>query len=165
MLVWSKCKICFAHYRCIFQQKRGVNFVCQKTKGGGGVKGRFVLRTNFFLSLFFEDTHAISVVTHTKVYKGQQRLIDKRGGMVQGRWRGHEPIAAKTSWLPLLYALSIIGVCPEYRLCMPRGHPQCIALLPSLPTRGFDRVVYIASPDSSSPQMEYGWSQSTDISI
>ena len=43
-------------------------------------------------------------------------MIDKRGGMAKGRWRGHEAIEAKTSWLSLLYAPCIIGVCPEYRI-------------------------------------------------
>ena len=59
-------------------------------------------------------------------YKGGQRLIDKRGGMVKGRWRGHEAIAAKTSWLSW----------PKYRWCMPRGHHQSIAPLLSLSSRG-----------------------------
>ena len=37
-------------------------------------------------------------------------MIDKRGGMAKGRWRGHEAIEAKTSWLSLLYAPSIVLV-------------------------------------------------------
>ena len=56
----------------------------------------------------------------------------------RGRWRGHEPIPATTSWL---------SSCR-----MPLGHPQCIAQLLSLSIGALDRVLHIASPDRSSPE-------------
>ena len=95
-------------------------------------------------------------------YKGGQRLIDKRGGMAKGRWRGHEAIEAKTSWLSLLYAPCIIGVCPEYHIGVcPEGPLNVLLCCSHCRLEASDRVGYIASRDSSSRSTEYGWS--TDI--